>query len=128
MLFSSLMMVSNTTYLVCDVVPIWSGYVWGAQGGVTWDVCSIFLLIVPPFLALYFSILNLSASLQLENNVLDRFDTKVHSFNSRVENMILNLRRTGKDTVSFFNQVPIPRISFDESSSPNHSEGFTEYF
>ena len=120
-------MVNNITYLVCDVVPLWSGYVWGAQGGVTWDVCSIFLLLVPPFIALYFGVLNLSVSLQSRNNVFDRFDTKVESFNSRVENMILNLRRKGKDAVSFINRVPIPRISFEENSSVYENDGFPDY-
>ena len=63
---------SNVTRLVCDIVPLWSGYVWGAQGGVTWDVCSLFLLTVPPFLALYFALLYLQATLGSSNNIVSR--------------------------------------------------------
>ena len=81
---------SNVTTLVCDIVPLWSGYVWGAQvsfnkynyynntlhlhlhhqGGVTWDVCSLFLVTVPPFLALYFGLLYLQSTLQSNKNIL----------------------------------------------------------
>ena len=119
-------MVNNVTTLMCDVVPLWSGYVWGAQGGVTWDVCGIFLLTVPPFLALYFGLLYLQTSLQFEGNIVERFDTKVQSFNNRVENLILGLRskefkskisRMTEGVVSTFNQIPIPRISFDEAEA-----------
>ena len=111
---------------MCDVVPLWSGYVWGAQGGVTWDVCGIFLVTVPPFLALYFGLLYLQTSLQFEGNIVERFDTKVQSFNNRVENLILGLRskafkskisRMTEGVVSTFNQIPIPRISFDEAKA-----------
>ena len=116
-------MVNNVTTIMCDVVPLWSGYIWGAQGGVTWDVCGLFLVTVPPFLALYFGLLYLQTSLQFENNIVERFDTKVQSFNSRVENLILRLRskdfkrkisRMAEGVASTFNQIPIPRISFDE--------------
>ena len=119
-------MVNNVTTLMCDVVPLWSGYVWGAQGGVTWDVCGIFLVTVPPFLALYFGLLYFQTSLQFEGNIVERFDTKVQSFNNRVENLILGLRskefkskisRMTEGVVSTFNQIPIPRISFDEAET-----------
>ena len=85
-------MVNNITTLVCDKVPLWSGYVWGAQGGVSWDVCGLFLVTVPPFLALYFGLLYLQTTMESNNNIVDRLDTKVQSFNNRVENIIFHLR------------------------------------
>ena len=84
---------SNQTTLVCDVIPVWTGYIWGAQGGATFDICSLFLVTVPPFLALYFGVLYFLTTLEGENNILERFDAKVESFNARVERIILALKR-----------------------------------
>ena len=84
---------SNQTTLVCDVLPVWKGYIWGAQGGATFDICSLFLVTVPPFLAFYFGILYLLTTLEGKNNILERFDAKVESFNARVERIILALKR-----------------------------------
>ena len=84
---------SNQTTLVCDVIPVWKGYIWGAQGGATFDICSLFLVTVPPFLALYFGVLYFLTTLEGENNILERFDAKVESFNARVERIILALKR-----------------------------------
>ena len=119
-------MVNNVTTIMCDVVPLWSGYIWGAQGGLTFDACGLFLLTVPPFLALYFGLLYLQTTLQFENNIVERFDHKVQSFNNRIENIILGLRskafkrkisRIAEGVASSFNQIPIPRISFDEGDA-----------
>ena len=84
---------SNQTTLVCDVLPVWKGYIWGAQGGATFDICSLFLVTVPPFLAFYFGILYLLTTLEGKNNILERFDAKVESFNARVERIIVALKR-----------------------------------
>ena len=119
-------MASNVTTFTCDIVPLWSGYIWGFQGGVTWDLCGIFLVTVPPFLALYFGLLYLQTTLQHQDNIVERFDYKVQSFNRRVENLILGLqsqefrRKINQMTdgvMSTFNQITIPRISFDQGSS-----------
>ena len=83
---------SNQTTLVCDVIPVWKGYIWGAQGGATFDICSLFLVTVPPFLAFYFGILYLLTTLEGKNNIVERFDAKVESFNARVERIILALK------------------------------------
>ena len=40
------------------------------SGGVTWDVCSLFLVTVPPFFALYFGLLYLQSTLQSNTNIL----------------------------------------------------------
>ena len=125
-------MVNNITTLVCDKVPLWSGYVWGAQGGVSWDVCGLFLVTVPPFLALYFGLLYLQTTMESNNNIVDRLDTKVQSFNNRVENIIFHLRskefksqisQLNERVFSTFNQVPIPRISFDKREARS-AEGY----
>merc|ERR1712025_880443 len=114
-------MPSNVTKIVCDIVPVWSGYIWGAQGGVTFDICSLFLVTVPPFLALYFGFLYLQTTLENQNNIVDRIDKKVFDFNRRVENTIRHLRSKEfqnqvqgftEGVVSTFNKVPIPKISF----------------
>ena len=84
---------SNQTTLVCDVLPVWKGYIWGAQGGATFDICSLFLVTVPPFLAFYFGVLYLLTTLEGKNNILERFDAKVERFNARVEGIILALKR-----------------------------------
>ena len=42
------------------------------QGGVTYDVCSLFLVTVPPFLALYFGFLYLQTTLEANDNIVDR--------------------------------------------------------
>jgi hypothetical protein len=85
-------MVSNQTSLVCDVIPVWTGYIWGAQGGATFDICSLFLVTVPPFLAFYFGILYLMTTLEGQNNIVERFDKKVDSFNARVARIIRALK------------------------------------
>ena len=84
---------SNQTTLVCDVIPVWKGYIWGAQGGATFDICSLFLVTVPPFLAIYFGVLYLMTTLEGKNNILERFDAKVENFNARVERIIRALKK-----------------------------------
>lgn len=64
-------MPSNQTTLMCDIVPLWTGYMWGTLPG-SYDVCSIFLLTVPPFFALYFGILYLQTTLEENNNFIER--------------------------------------------------------
>ena len=88
------------------------------QGGVTYDICSLFLVTVPPFLAFYFGFLYLQTTLEDNNNIVDRekkstwfdglcweechfrIDSKVSGFNRRVESVILHLR-----SKEFQNQV-----------------------
>ena len=111
------------------------------KGGATFDVCSMFLVTVPPFLALYFGLLYLQTTLDTNKNIVDRWqgersvlirvmfahylfpriDKKVTGFNRRVENIILHLRSQQfqdevndftEEVVSTFSKVPIPRISF----------------
>jgi len=121
-------MVNNLTTIVCDVLPVWKGYVWGAQGGVTWDVCSLFLVTVPPAIALVFALLYLQTTLQTSNSIVDRIDDKLNNFNQRVESIILHLRSKKfqeqvhtftDDMVSTFNKVPIPKLSFQSSEQAN---------
>ena len=38
----------------------------------TYDVCSLFLVTVPPFLAFYFGFLYLQTTLEDNNNIVDR--------------------------------------------------------
>ena len=83
---------SNQTTLMCDVLPVWTGYAWGAQGGATFDICSLFLVTVPPFLALYFAVLYFMTTLESENNIVERFDKKVETFNQRVKRILLALK------------------------------------
>ena len=90
---STLPKMSNQTTLVCDVIPVWKGYIWGAQGGATFDICSLFLVTVPPFLAIYFGVLYLMTTLEGKNNILERFDAKVENFNARVERIIRALKK-----------------------------------
>ena len=101
----------------------------------------MFLVTVPPFLALYFGLLYLQTTLDTNKNIVDRWqgersvlirvmfalclfpriDKKVTGFNRRVENIILHLRSQQfqdevndftEEVVSTFSKVPIPRISF----------------
>lgn len=105
---------SNQTTLMCDVLPVWTGYLWGAQGGATFDICSLFLVTVPPFLALYFAVLYFMTTLESENNIVDRFDKKVETFNHRVKRILLALRSRdypGQLAVSLAELPPVQALS-----------------
>ena len=58
--------------------------------------------------------------MQYKNNVFERYDNKIESFNDRFDEMIRDFRRTGNEAAELVKNAPVPRLTFTPPAQQIH--------